>query len=500
MKTYKLFLFIAIIAGLSGAGCKKELNYQPESALSPNQVFSDANGATAAVTGIYRAFEILKRNEIGLIGILGTDEGKTTTFVPGFGGYWLQLSALSSYDNVQLGSQNGVISFFWQFAYTCIGNANMVIKYLPTSPVDEGLRKRLIGEAKFLRAANYFYLVQLFGDVPMPTEDVNTTFDKDGYPRSPVADVYKLIIDDLKFAVINLSNKSQTPAGRASKQAAEALLGKVYLTLKDYPNARTTLEPLMSDGEVGLLDNFGDLFKETNENNKESLFEIQYITQSGYTESWANLLGSWALSVSQPGGGGQAIICTDYAANIYPDDDSIRKDASLRSVYYDPNTNQPGYLNWWGDVGKPHVKKYEQSTGQNAATSSRNIYYLRYADAVLMYAEALNELGQTSDALPYFDKIRERAKAHDLETDLGHTPSQQEFRDAMVTERIKELMFEGWRWFDLKRWGLLISRTKLYNPDATNNIEAPKHLLYPIPFSEFTNNRTLKLSDQNPGY
>jgi hypothetical protein len=156
---------------------------------------------------------------------------------------------------------------------------------------------------------------------------------------------------------------------------------------------------------------------------------------------------------------------------------------------------------WWADVTKPHVKKYDITDGKslNGGLSSRNLYYLRYADAILMYAEVLNEQNGTSEALTYLNKIRTRAKLANWETVLGHTPTQQEMRDELLKERMRELGFEGWRWCDLKRTGKLIDQTKTYNPDATNYI-SNKNLLFPISSREFELNRSLKPSDQNPGF
>lgn len=491
LKTMSLLFVLAV----TFPACKKDLGYVPESYLSPEQVYSDEAGSEAGITGIYRQLQQLKRSEHGLFGNIGTDEGTTSTFVPGWGGYWLQLSAVNSYDVAQLSSQNDPVFYYWQRCYLGIANANTAIRFLPSANIGDAVKNRLLGEAKFFRAVFYFYLVQFFGAVPMPTDVAVPAYDKDGYPRSPEADVYKLIEEDLKFAIANLGSKSAMATGRTNKEAATALLGKVYLTTKNYAAAQTTLEPLMNTTEARLLANYADLFKDDNKNTAESLFEIQYSAESGYTQNLTEMLGSWALGGDKPGGGGQVALVTAYAANIFPSNDSIRKNASLRSVYYDPNTGAPGYLNWWADVGKPHMKKFEQKQGQQANVSTKNIGYLRYADAILMYAEALNELNRTNDALPQINKIRTRAN---VPVYSGLT--QQQLRDTIVVERMKELMFEGWRWFDLKRWGLLVTRTNAYNAAAAGKITSPKNLVLPIPFREFANNRTLKPTDQNPGY
>ncbi|HMR83603.1 MAG TPA: RagB/SusD family nutrient uptake outer membrane protein [Niabella sp.] len=492
---YKFIFTVTVISVISG--CRKELEYVPESYLSPEQVYADEAGSIAGITGIYKQYQTLKKSEHSLLGNIGTDEGKTTQFVPTWGGYWLQLSALSSYDKTQLSPQNDVIYYYWQRLYQAIGNANIAIRYISAGSVAEPAKSQLLGEARFLRAMGYFYLVQYFGDLPMPTDVVDTDKEENGYPRTPAADVYQLITSDLQYASENLPDKSKMQKGRTNKQAAQALLGKVYLTIKDYTKAKAALDPLLNTSETRLMDNFADLFKEENENNIESLFEFQYTTESGHTQNATEILGSWNMGSNQPGGGGHVALPTAYAANIYPLQDAERKNATLRSVYYDGNGN-PGLNDWWGDVGKPHIKKYEQIANQPSNTSSRNIYYLRYADVLLMYTEVLNEMGQTTQALPYINQVRRRAKVDDLETVIGGIPTQQQLRDSLVTERMKELMFEGWRWFDLKRWGLLIQRTKMYNTDAASNMEEPKHLLYPIPYTELIGNK--RITNQNSGY
>ncbi|MBS1567635.1 MAG: RagB/SusD family nutrient uptake outer membrane protein, partial [Bacteroidetes bacterium] len=406
---------------------------------------------------------------------------------------------INSYNSL-LTAQNQLVQGVWNSLYKGITNANEAIHYIPASQASQAVKDRLVGESKFMRAVFYFKLVQFFGGVPMPTDLADPVADANGgKPRSKESEVYALIIDDLKFAVDHLQSRGTAEVGHANKEAAQALLGKVYLTHKEYDNARLILQPLMTATTVGLMDNYADLFKEENENNKESLFEIQYSNENGNTNGQANTLGGWHISNTYPGGGGHVVIPTDYYDNIFENGDT-RKDASIRYVFYDANGNVVDYW-WWADVTKPHVKKYDITLGKslNGGLSSRNLYYLRYADAVLMYAETLNELNQTASALPYLNKIRNRAKLANWETVLGHTPGQQELRDELLKERMRELGFEGWRWCDLKRTGKLIDQTKTYNPDATPYI-TQKNLLFPISSREFELNRSLKPGDQNPGF
>lgn len=492
-------ILAATIVALTLPACNKKLDIKPETFVSPETLYKTEEGAIAGVTGIYRKMMELNSGDYYFVGIVGTDEGKTSSFVPTWGGYWQHYDGINSYNSL-LTAQNQLVQGMWSSLYKGIGNANEAIRYIPVSAASQGTKDRLIGEAKFLRAAFYFKLVQFFGGVPLPTEQADPVADANGgKPRSKEEEVYALITDDLKFAADHLAAKGTAEVGHANKEAAITLLGKVYLTRKDYTNAKATLKPLMTISNVQLLADYADLFKEENENNKESLFEIQYSTENGNTNGHANTLGGWHIANTYSGGGGHVVIPTDYYSESFTDGDT-RKDASIRYIFYDANGKVVDY-SWWADVTKPHVKKFDITQGKNlnGGLSSRNLYYLRYADAILMYAEALNELNETTDALPFLNRIRNRAKLGNWETVLGHTPSQLELRSELLKERMRELGFEGWRWCDLKRTGKLLEQTKAYNKDATPYIAA-KNLLLPISSREFELNRSLKPSDQNPGF
>ncbi len=490
---------VVVFLALLATGCSKKLDIKPETFVFPGELYKDEQGSVAGVTGIYRKLMELNSSDYYFVGVLGTDEGKTSSFVATWGGYWQHYDGINSYNSL-LSAQNQLIQGTWNSLYKGIVNANTAIRYIPSSAASQVVKDRLVGEAKFLRAVFYFKLAQFFGGVPMPTEVQDPAADANGgKPRSSEQEVYALIIEDLKFAAAHLESKGVAETGHANKEAAQALLGKVYLTRKDYANAKSTLQPLMSVSNVALLPNYADLFKETNENNIESLFEIEYSNANGCTNNLANTMGGWHIANTKTGGGGHVAIPTDYYANSFEDSDK-RKDASIRYKFYDANGNVVDYW-WWADVTKPHVKKYDITEGVslNGGLSSRNLYYLRYADAILMYAETLNELNETSNALPYLNKIRNRAGLANWESVLGYMPSQQEMRDELLKERMRELGFEGWRWCDLKRTGKLIDQIKAYNAGAASNISS-KNLLFPISSTEFEFNRSLKQTDQNPGY
>jgi hypothetical protein len=195
--------------------------------------------------------------------------------------------------------------------------------------------------------------------------------------------------------------------------------------------------------------------------------------------------------------------------------DQTKDKRYLVSINHDRYDSKGVTMNWWVDPGQPTVKKYDISNADiDANTSGKNLYYLRSADVFLMDAEVLNELSQTASALVPLNKVRTRAGLPNLETALGHTPTQTELRNELLNERTRELGGEGWRWFDLKRTGMLVARVQLYNnpkadymaknnttndPHPAQNVTA-KNNLYPIPLTELQNNPALTLNSQNPGY
>ncbi len=269
--------------------------------------------------------------------------------------------------------------------------------------------------------------------------------------------------------------------------------------------------------------NYADLFDGQHENNAESLFEIQYSTDnSNDTQGLQNLYGSYAgppiqgetWNTHTPGYGG-TVVCTTafYADSVFARPYSweyqydARYNASINGYRYDPSSGSSD--SWWWDPGQPTVKKYDiTSSDIDAYHSGKNLYYLRSADVFLMYAETLNELGQGQDALAPLNKIRERAFGNNT-LDFAST-DQATLRSEIMDERSRELGAEGWRWFDLKRTGLLVSlvqqRDNPYvergggsDPHPKQNVSS-KNMLYPIPLTELQNNQALGLKAQNPGY
>jgi hypothetical protein len=293
--------------------------------------------------------------------------------------------------------------------------------------------------------------------------------------------VYTTIVSDLTQAGGLLPDSySGSNVGRATSGAAKSLLGKVYLTRKQYSEAARVLKEVIDGGQYALLPSYADVFRVENANHKESIFEVQYKANSQGR-------GSPFATLFTPRTGNAGILLTGQGAtqgynrpspdmiSAYPAGD-LRKDASLA-----PNWTDGARVN-----NDPYIKKY-LSRQSAVSDGDANWFVLRYADVLLMYAEALNELGRTSEASPYLNQIRRRAGLSPLDG-LG----QAQMRLALEQERRVELAFEGHRWFDLLRTGRAI---EVMNSKGFNITS--RDLLYPIPQSQIDINPELR---QNDGY
>jgi hypothetical protein len=297
--------------------------------------------------------------------------------------------------------------------------------------------------------------------------------------------VYELIVSDLTFAEANLPTAITTAeAGRASRWAAKALLGKVYLTQKDYAKAATKLNEVITSGQFNVTANtYAAVFSNTTPfaSNKDVILAVQYKSgQIGQGSSiWSASLpwnvGGTAFGVSGGSGEGFMRPTADMLAEYEPND--LRKAASIATTY----------LNGTTTVNERHVVKYKQ-TGTIAGDADIDFPVLRYADVLLMYAEALIEQSQTTTAIPFINQVRTRAGLPNLVTTL----SQSDARLAVEKERRVEFAFEGQRWFDLIRTGryLAVMTSKGY---ATKEF----HKLYPVPQREIDLNSSIT---QNAGY
>lgn len=385
----------------------------------------------------------------------------------------------------------------WRGNYQGIFRANVAIDGIPKVPtMDETLRKRLIGEAKFLRAHFYFNLVRWFGDLPLITRPL-TQDEFYTQKRTAVAEVYKLITSDLTEAIASLPEKSAyapEDLGRATKGAARGLLAKVYLTIKDYPNAEKYALEVINSNQYALLADYSKIFLPEGENSSESVFEVQA------TALEASYAGATPWNMVQ---GVRGTPNLGWGFNL-PSDDLVkgfefgdpRRDATVLNV----GEALPDGSSVVEDNLQMENERYNQKAWTPAHAllqdnGPSNIRILRYADVLLIAAEALNENGKAQQALTHLNAVRARARGsrRNVLPDITIT-DKDALRLRIWQERRSELAMEQQRWFDLLRTGQAEARMKAIG----KNFIKGKHELFPIPQTEIDLGGGNLV--QNPGY
>ena len=410
--------------------------------------------------------------------------------------------AREAFEFMTVNSGTGNIEGLYNSYYNAIFNINNTLARLQDAPIDEAVKGPIEGQLKFIRAYYYFNLVQYFGDVVIITEPLDKPSAAWVYLREPQAKVYELVESDLKEAATLLPESYDAAnAGRATKGAALALLGKVYLTKKQYADAVTTLNQVLPLG-YALLPSYADVFDPQKKNHAETIFDIQYQggndlqEHSNFIYEFAPRLSAGAVTGfpdSRPGGWNTPT--KDMIAAFEEGD--LRKDVSLQEGY----TNESG--EW---VPVPYINKYNHPHTISGRTDD-NWPVIRYADVLLMLAEALAQQGNMGEAANYLNMVRNRAGLADY--------SGSDLLGAIYHERRVELAFENHRWFDLKRTMTPEEMAQFLNaytarekadptvgrggiPYANNDyIFEPYETLYPIPNRQILINSKLT---QNPGY
>lgn len=388
-----------------------------------------------------------------------------------------------------------MIANFWKAAYKVINRTNTILGRIDGIEINTELANRYKLECKFIRALMYFNLVRVYGDVPLVLKEISISESYD-ILREPKENVYNQIIADLKEAQDLPVSYSTAEDGRATQGAAKALLANVYMTLHKYAEAETILAEIINSGRYSLLENtpgslnidgYKNVFSPVNHNSKEGIFEIQFL-KGGYGEgsNYANNFApenSGTNVVAVGGTGGNNIPEMDIY-NAYEEGD-LRRDFSMSLGYYDNRKN-----NEW--VESRYVCKFMDVPYQNN-DASNNYPVIRYADVILMYAEALNQNGKTAEACKYLNMTRRRGFGYQTtETspvDLQTTDKAQ-FALMVEQERRVELAFENHRWFDLIRTGRAVEvmRSKGFSLNETN-------LICPIPQKQIDVNPKLTQND-----
>lgn len=483
MKILKPYIILLTTALLSS--CSQEfLDLKPISTATSDNFYKTPDDFKNAINGGYAGLQAggITGNSY-IFGEISSDN--TVAVASG------SVTDQDEFDRFYIKTTNPFISGRWNDAYSVIARYNTILDKIPGVTMDETLKNRYIAETKFLRAVVYFTLVRTFGDVPLVLKPVSNPDEGYTYGRNPATEVYAQIEKDLTEAEAVLPVSYATAdIGRATKGAAKAFLGKVYLTQKKFPAASAKLKEVIDLGVYTLLPSYADVFRVANKNNKESVFDVQYKSGgAGEGNGWPNSFApqNSGNAVIAFGGDGNNQPTADMIAAYEPGD--LRKDVSLASSYI----NAAGQV-----IPDKFIKKYfDVPVAKN--DNGNNIPLIRYADVLLMYAEALNEVSfqPAGDALNYLNMIRTRAGlAKKTATDI---PTQQAFRLAMEQERRVELAFEGHRWFDLVRTdrAITVLNSKKDQIRLVADLTA-NNLVFPIPQSQIDINKD-KIK-QNTGY
>lgn len=486
-------------------GCSEDLlNLDNPNQLSQATFFESDAQAIAATNAAYAALQTLgmySREYFFLHDLLSDENRKMGS---------LEIQRGQLVDHV-FDPGNVIIQSVWQGVYRGINRTNFVIESISEAEnVTPDLRTRLEAEARFLRALYYFELVSLFGDVPLLLEQAKTA---DGIPRSSEEEVYSTIFGDLDFAEQNLPNSYDGgDLGRATKFAAIALKGKARLFRGEYAQAGQELEKVISSNQFNLVDNYFDNFTEETENNVESIWEIQLSTSFGGSGSWSGDGSGIAETTFR----GQEYGWREWR-NVTPSSQLVAdfEDGDPRlseTVYRIGDTFNNGTLTITADIYPdelPSWKKYQNHYKQerDSFNSGINFRVIRYADVLLMMAEAINQgnyspgSGLSSDPLFYMNQVRQRPSVNMPAYPTSEYPanSADEIFRAIAHERMVEFAGEQIRNRDIRRWrraGLLALTNQ---PDPIPQFR-DFHDLLPIPQPEIDNNDALTNSEQNPGY
>ena len=485
MKRY-ISSIILISLSLTFSGCDDDfLNVEPPSSLTGSSYFRNLADAEATVIAAYKPLQ-----ETGNYAKIMEAPLKDVIIY--------NTSGLNL-DTWSFDSNEAIVDGVWQSAYEGVFRSNMIIQEVPgIAGINDAVKNRILGEGRFLRAYYYWQLISVFGEVPLILEADPTDTKKAAIAKSPLADIYKVMIEDLTKAVELLPKNTEYSSaniGRASKGAAQALLGKVYLYMKNYPLAESTLNGVITNsvGTYSLLPNFGNLL--ITDNNSESLLEIQFADIAGQGSSRE------ANDYPQGQGGFSNLLPSQDLVNEFetyngPTAINGRDPRLFYSIFRqgDPyDATSPIFQSAWTPSGYARKKGMFPVIRLNNSNSGRNFPLIRLADVILMYAEAANENNKPQEAIKAINMVRARPSVQmpPLPTAQYPTGNKGDIFKAIVHERKVELAFEYHRLNDLKRWGL--APTEL----SSVGFISPKHLNFPIPQQELNTNPKLV---QNTGY
>ena len=489
-RNYYTAILLSLII-MTGSSCKKFLKEDPKNLVAITNFYQTENDAVSAVNAIYAYLNSTSSGSTAgvyhstfwaMAGLASDEMFSEQVFAP-------DLDQIGKFTE---GPVNASIQETWTMHYKAITIANIALARIPAIQMDVVLRTRLINEAHFLRGLLYFDMVRMFGKIPLVL--------KENEPLTPtpasVDDIYNQIIIDLVAAEDLPDNyPSGAGRGRATKGAAKAILAKVYLTLGKWQECADLCKQIIDSNQYALWDDFADVFKIANRGGKEAIFSVGFGDAGGAIIFWE--VGQFNVRLLPPQLSVEGVQNAQGwqlpTQNLY---DSYEAGDRRRAVTFITQIDNP---NGSTTTIRPYIQKYWDRAAEPEGNGSTNDYpVIRYADVLLMYAEASNELGNSSEAHKYINMVRKRAR-FDGSVYRNAVPdyvnlSQQEFRAAVLKERRLEFVAEGQRWFDLVRTKTLETLVPIAKPGIT---PTQKNYLFPIPQNEIDLNPNLV---QNPGF
>ena len=491
MKNKIIYLIAITLTFVSFTSCDDYLDISPEGQQNSENFFNNPQDFQDALIGVYDLLSTTALNNI--LGEIASDNslcgGENPTDVLD----WQQI------DDMIHTPDNGALRSVWQWMYAGISRANYIIEFQDKIDFDE--KQKILAENLFLRSYYYFELVKFFGDVPMYTDGRISIVEAQSIDRTPKSEIYSQLESDLLSTIENLPWQ-QVQKGRATKGAAWSLLGKIYLYQNKYDEAADAFNKVISSGQYQLVSNYASIFLNNNENNVESVFEVQY---SGSQEGagfgcFQCLEGNFAVGFMGPRfrDGDYTPYASGFSFNVpiqelvdlYDEADTRKEStifdidafvASRPDVTYNLGSEHTGYFN------HKYIPRAGSTAAQGELNYEMNYRAIRYSDVLLMAAEANNRKASADDAKAqnYLNQVRARAfgNSSQASSSTGATLTQE-----IWDERNFELAMEGHRFFDLVRTGE--ASTKV------SGFISGKHEVFPIPQTEID----ISGLTQNAGY
>lgn len=492
MKTkIKILLLLVIVLGMTA--CEKNfLDVTDPNRVTEDLYWKTEEDAFKVLTGSYAQLQIPLWDRWGnyeckfLVEEYRTDLG---IYAPDYD-EWVEMFSFN------ITPENYTSDYYWYYSYQGIYQANMLLENINKCKMDEAKRNQMIAEAKFLRGYFHLKLITYYRNIPLVVKVPKSS--EDFYPKqSTPAQVYAQIEKDFSEAANALpANWEDKYLGRATKGAATAYLGVTYLYQNKYQQAGDEFQKIINMG-YELMPEFYDNFNGLKENNKESIFEIQFSTKRPNNVSESHTLVAQIASWSQGGP-------SKWFLDMLKQDKKQSGEYSNRvygTIFFDdPKTNAfwlkgKTWKEAYGDQVLWKKWVYKGTDGEPSfSRAGNNQVELRFADVLLMYAEAKTELGDLTAAYSAVNRVRQRAGVPDLQTGLSQDQLRQHIRHY---ERPVELAFEGKRWADLVRWGNIKQTLQNHNHKYADQFDTGKDEYLPIPQIEINNNPNIK---QNPGF